>query len=575
MQQHHALGSGTIRSWTILTSLLWLVAGLPKGIDVVAGAGARGAIHLPTFIEDIKARPRYNMHFEESIISDSQLSKLYPSLPTVDVESSKHQLLPGEQFMMSIGTRQRYVCHAAQTSTENDDTSKDAKDTTDDQASKSEAELEVERVHNATQLLEPMKDSCIYHNQGWWTYEFCYGKSARQIHNPIDDADEAMTHVLGYYDKRIALSSNDAIHVASSGSSSSSDQVGQSGWCHCVGCSGERRYLTQYWTGGTLCDLTGEPRSIEVQYYCNPQEGEKISYADEPGTCRYVMIVHTPRLCQAPSFAVAQRGEAEQVNCQLVVSDAMYLRAKKRAIARINDQENEQKESTEQQQQEAEQSSNEAIKKKKKTIKKPLNVKMMEQHGKEADANNPLNNGKETKTKNTNDKAAKSRICKIIPMLIHSMPSRQEASTTTKRPGTVQRDGNTNSNKKNKNKQKEGDDDDDESEESNQQHGGLFNILKPIMATVDENGRIQMRPFGGSPDGDDEAMKAMKTYEQLLASLGNMESLNDLFPKELLTGQSTKTNDQSQEDNQQERSSNDDSKKSKKKRSSQSIHEEL
>lgn len=28
---------------------------------------------------------------------------------------------------------------------------------------------------------------------------------------------------------------------------------------------GDQRYLVQQWTGGTECDLTGKPRSIEIQ----------------------------------------------------------------------------------------------------------------------------------------------------------------------------------------------------------------------------------------------------------------------------------------------------------------------
>lgn len=28
---------------------------------------------------------------------------------------------------------------------------------------------------------------------------------------------------------------------------------------------GDQRYLTQFWEGGTVCDLTGKPRSIEIQ----------------------------------------------------------------------------------------------------------------------------------------------------------------------------------------------------------------------------------------------------------------------------------------------------------------------
>jgi hypothetical protein len=29
--------------------------------------------------------------------------------------------------------------------------------------------------------------------------------------------------------------------------------------------SGEKRSLLQHWTGGTICDVTGKPRSVQVQ----------------------------------------------------------------------------------------------------------------------------------------------------------------------------------------------------------------------------------------------------------------------------------------------------------------------
>jgi hypothetical protein len=230
------------------------------------------------------------------------------------------------------------------------------------------------------------------------------------------------------------------------------------------------------------------------------------------------MIVHTPRLCQDPAFAVVQGGESEQINCQLVVSDEMYLRAKKRAIMRINGKENKQKESTSKQ--ETDQLSNDASKKKK-TNKKLLDLKEME-HGKEVDAKTPLNNGKETKKKNANGMTAKNQNIQDFPtanslnaiskqwqkimeqqmsLLNNALKSAsskakgksgKKTSSTAKRPGTVQRDDN---------KKQKGSD--DESEES-YQHGNLLDILKPIIATLDEDGRIQVQPFGESSDEGDE-----------------------------------------------------------------------
>ncbi|KAI9593053.1 hypothetical protein BDF19DRAFT_177215 [Syncephalis fuscata] len=362
MQNKYTCNRPALWRLTVIALTLWSSTSSPK-VEAEATVKYRSTTNIPTFIEDIGARPRYNMHFEESIISESQLSKLYPK-PLVqttpdDIDDASRFLKPSEQFMMRMGTKQRYICRvppllAKKLNTSTPSTAEESsgsKDILIDKKPKSEAELEAERVQNATKLLEPMAGSCIYNNQGWWTYEFCYGKSIRQIHEPIDDTDEAVTHELGKYSKRIPITTNDvisgpvsfesddtaAVDVSSNGQSESATAVsGNRDGATAPDLSGERRFLTQHWTGGSICDLTGKQRSIEVQFFCNQQEGEKISYADEPGTCRYVMIVHTPRLCQDPVFAGVQRGEADKINCQLVVKDEVYLRAKERAHARIN-----------------------------------------------------------------------------------------------------------------------------------------------------------------------------------------------------------------------------------------------
>jgi hypothetical protein len=79
-----------------------------------------------------------------------------------------------------------------------------------------------------------------------------------------------------------------------------------------------KRYLVQRWGSGTLCDMTGLDRTVEVQvrflssfwtapdsfrqFHCNTQSTDKIALIREVSICNYVMVIHTPRLCGEPYF---------------------------------------------------------------------------------------------------------------------------------------------------------------------------------------------------------------------------------------------------------------------------------
>lgn len=164
-------------------------------------------------------------------------------------------------------------------------------------------------------LLDPLKGSCLYLTQGWFTCmltrfrhyrfhvaeaflsitpttdAFCYGSEIRQFHavkNPspngpplIEDLTQD-AYTLGLWSNRLTqdeglvdvkkaralgslreiLASEDksqensleVVHGGKSASRTDEDHIGD-----------ERRYLVQRWTGGTLCDKTGVDRSIEVQ----------------------------------------------------------------------------------------------------------------------------------------------------------------------------------------------------------------------------------------------------------------------------------------------------------------------
>jgi protein OS-9 len=136
-------------------------------------------------------------------------------------------------------------------------------------------------VHRGQKLLKGMEGNCIYFISGWWSYSFCYNEGVRQFHPlpsgrnvpmypPVEDKSVG-AYVLGRFHGKEA-SGDDHIdyddETSSSKKASKKDEsVEETGIAklEVKGHEGSTRYLAQHLKGGTVCDLTGEARSIEVQ----------------------------------------------------------------------------------------------------------------------------------------------------------------------------------------------------------------------------------------------------------------------------------------------------------------------
>jgi hypothetical protein len=74
--------------------------------------------------------------------------------------------------------------------------------------------------------------------------------------------------------------------------------------------------------GGTWCELIKKNRRIEVQFQCDPSGGDRVAWIKETSTCSYLMVIHTPKLCNDLAFVPVKRvGEGEGVHeivCQEV-----------------------------------------------------------------------------------------------------------------------------------------------------------------------------------------------------------------------------------------------------------------
>ncbi|XP_035207021.1 protein OS-9-like isoform X3 [Stegodyphus dumicola] len=167
-----------------------------------------------------------------------------------------------------------------------------------------EKETDSEKSTDIQELLKPMKTgSCLLKGKDWWTYEFCFGHYIKQFH--IEDGQiigQVLT--LGLYESDYDWDNE-------------TDQVEK--FKHA-----KQRYHTQYYVNGTKCDLTGQPRNAEVRIYCEEDAGDYIYRVDEPGTCSYVITVHTSRLCSHPKLKPLPSNKAHTIPCHPVLNKEQY-----------------------------------------------------------------------------------------------------------------------------------------------------------------------------------------------------------------------------------------------------------
>lgn len=244
----------------------------------------------------------------------------------------------------------------------------------DDQA-KREAKLKAEEdgLRNGLALLEALKDHCIYTRLGWFTYSFCYGTGEiRQFHaviipghnHPHEDPTQDV-FVLGFHVEHPNHPNHQAkvegtlqapTSLSSQGELTSlgrnrfsntplvtgladvgTDEMASTG-AHDVSGDGEdedeleqKRYLVQRWEGGTICDMTGKPRVVEVQFHCSTVGTDHIALLRETALCEYLLVIHTPRLCSEPLFldgggggrkaGIGGSDDTGKIQCRPILSD--------------------------------------------------------------------------------------------------------------------------------------------------------------------------------------------------------------------------------------------------------------
>eukprot|EP00833_Pecoramyces_ruminatium_P014826 jgi/Orpsp1_1/1188858/evm.model.d7180000067740.1 len=224
--------------------------------------------------EDALSKPHFQIYFSDQILDNSEIDILE--------KESKNEVIK----MISKENNEHYICEIPKV--------KKGKD-------KIIRRSNVSNVKNALALLEPLKNKCLYHTNGWWSYEFCYGKSIRQYHIAAknEPARFNSNYILGKYAKFLELSSGkteetkELVRVTPNGKS----------------------YFAQKFIDGTKCDKTNIPRTAEIQYYCGIEES--IIYVKETSTCNYEVAISTNRLCKDPVFNPQIKDSLNSILCYL------------------------------------------------------------------------------------------------------------------------------------------------------------------------------------------------------------------------------------------------------------------
>jgi len=163
-------------------------------------------------------------------------------------------------------------------------------------------ELTTENVKN---LLAPLADEpCLVRTKDWWSYELCHNKAIRQYHME-DGKPSGAILVLGYYDHDQDWSNSGQNRPANKKFS----------------------HHSQFFTNGSLCDLTNELRKAEVRFECDPlasSGGSRIIRVDEPQSCEYIITVSTPNICSVPQLKRQEVPKPKEISCSPLFTQHEY-----------------------------------------------------------------------------------------------------------------------------------------------------------------------------------------------------------------------------------------------------------
>lgn len=152
--------------------------------------------------------------------------------------------------------------------------------------------------------------NCLHGGNGWWKYEFCYGRSVVQYHQERDGTKTIVN--LGRFNKQKHLE-----WIAANPNKKPKPLE-------------LRKHLSHFYSDGSSCDKTGTSRQTEVKLKCveNHKSPSSVSlFLLEPKTCEYVLGVESPLICDILEYADENGllSEKFQANFDKLKSTTLHL----------------------------------------------------------------------------------------------------------------------------------------------------------------------------------------------------------------------------------------------------------
>lgn len=129
-----------------------------------------------------------------------------------------------------------------------------------------------EMLENGVKIITTVFNGCITYLGGFWNYELCSNTGLSQFDG--DPKTSTSNYQLGRIKKSVEDREFQLLY----------DDFGY--------------YISELVGSGDICDLTGHPRVVEIQYICRPAAGPaSIQWVREIKTCHYEIQVAIPELC--------------------------------------------------------------------------------------------------------------------------------------------------------------------------------------------------------------------------------------------------------------------------------------
>ncbi|CAA7022934.1 unnamed protein product [Microthlaspi erraticum] len=161
------------------------------------------------------------------------------------------------------------------------------------------------KLKTPDELLELLNEKCLIRQEGWWSYEFCHQKEVKQLH--VDGEKVVQEFYLGIFDPEATAAFNQNV---------SADAL--------------QRYHSHIYTNGTICDLTGTPREVEVRFVCAETKA-MVTSITELSTCKYALTVQCPTLCKHPLFQL-EKPVSHTIHCNLIPAEEVATRNEEEQI---------------------------------------------------------------------------------------------------------------------------------------------------------------------------------------------------------------------------------------------------